>query len=102
MRPVIPFLTQGTPHPRGVFGSNLQLFCTVVFEWFLLILKQFDMKNEQNESEAGFRACLSQTGTKLIGNALNLHHPINILLASIALGPFNTYPSGMNIDMKRH
>ena len=46
VRPVIPFLTQGTPHPRGVLGWNLQLFCTAVFGWFLLILKQVDMKNE--------------------------------------------------------
>ena len=68
VRPVIPFLTQGTPHPRGVFGWNLQLFCTVVFGWFLLILKQFDMKNVQNEFQAGFRAWLNQTGTKLTWN----------------------------------
>ena len=35
-------------------------------EWFLLTHKQFAMENEENEFKAGFRACLNQTGMKLI------------------------------------
>ena len=37
-------------------------------EWFLLTHEQFAMENEENEFKAGFRACLNQTGMKLIWN----------------------------------